>query len=90
MTYMTNEEAIKILKNAIKKPNTEDGYIGQALNMAIQALEQSCDDCISRAYIEPIIEELENICAYGAEYILDLLADIKNAPSVAYMTESEE
>lgn len=38
---MTNEEAIVILKNTIKKPNTEDGYLGQALNMAIKALEQT-------------------------------------------------
>lgn len=37
---------------------------------------------ISRAYIEPIIEELENICVNGDEHILNLLADIKNAPSV--------
>ena len=36
---MTNEEAIKILKGAIKKPNTKDGYLGQALDMAIKALE---------------------------------------------------
>lgn len=36
---MTKEEAVKILKGAIKKPNTKDGYLGQALDMAIQALE---------------------------------------------------
>lgn len=42
---------------------------------------QPCGDTISRAYIEPIIEELENICVKGDEHILDLLADIKNAPS---------
>lgn len=40
-----------------------------------------CGDTISRAYIGPIIEELENICVNGDEHILDLLADIKNAPS---------
>lgn len=37
---MTREEAVKILKGAIKKPNTKDGYLGQALDMAIKALEQ--------------------------------------------------
>ncbi len=37
---MTREEAIKILQGAIKKPNTKDGYLGQALDMAIKALEQ--------------------------------------------------
>ena len=36
---MTNEEAIEILKGAIKKPNTKDGYLGQALTMGIKALE---------------------------------------------------
>ena len=54
---MKNEEAIRILANAIKKPNSKDGYIGQALTMAIKALEQwlkalkeiwdsgDCNDC---------------------------------------------
>ena len=37
---MTNEEAVAILENAIKKPNTRDGYLGQALTMAIEALKQ--------------------------------------------------
>ena len=36
---MSKEEAIKILKGAIKKPNTKDGYLGQALTMGIEALE---------------------------------------------------
>lgn len=43
---------------------------------------QPCEDCISRAYIGPIIEELENICVNGDEHVLDLLADVKNAPPV--------
>ena len=47
---MTKEKAVEILKGAIKKPNTKDGYLGQALDMAIKALEQqTCDDCVSRA-----------------------------------------
>ncbi len=45
-------------------------------------MTREVEDCISRAYIAPIIEELENICVNGDEHILDLLADIKNAPSV--------
>ena len=36
---MTTEQAIKILNGAIKKPNTIDGYLGQALTMAINALK---------------------------------------------------
>ena len=43
---MTNEQAIEILQGAIKKPNTKDGYLGQAIDMAIKALEQElCEDC---------------------------------------------
>ena len=37
---MTTEEAIKILGGAIKKPNTKDGYLGQAIDMAIDALKK--------------------------------------------------
>lgn len=37
---MTREEAIEILQGAIKKPNTKDGYLGQAIDMAIETLEQ--------------------------------------------------
>ena len=52
---MTREETIKILQGAIKKPNTKDGYLGQAIDMPIKALEQEPTtkndlgvDCISR------------------------------------------
>ena len=44
---MTREEAIEILQGAIKKPNTKDGYLGQAIDMAIKALEQ-----------EPVIDKI--------------------------------
>ena len=55
---MTNEEAMKILKGAIKKPNTKDGYLGQALGMAIRALEQQpCEDCISREEVIKLLEK---------------------------------
>lgn len=37
---MTKGQAIDILQGAIKKPNTKDGYLGQAIDMAINALEQ--------------------------------------------------
>ncbi len=75
---MSNEEAKRNLSYSKRwgvKPDDE------ALDIAIKALEQPCEDTISRAYIEPIIEELENICVNGDEHVLDLLADIKNAPS---------
>ena len=49
---MTNKEAIRILDNLkpTKRYDENDAYyIGQALTMAIQALEQKpCGDCISR------------------------------------------
>lgn len=56
---MNREEAIKILKGAIKKPNTKDGYLGQALTMGIEALEnqktghwiRKNDICTSRVQI---------------------------------------
>ena len=44
--------------------------------------QQPCGDAVSRAYIESIVEELENICMNGDEHILSLLSNIKNAPSV--------
>lgn len=63
--------------------NDMDKTTIDACKGAIELLEQEpCDDCISRVYIEPIVEELENICVNGDEHILDLLADIKNAPPV--------
>ena len=45
---MTIDQAIKILEGAIKKPNTIDGYLGQAMTMAIDALKNQpvrCKDC---------------------------------------------
>jgi len=39
MSDMPREEAIEILEGAIKKPNTKDGYLGQALTMGIEALK---------------------------------------------------
>ena len=89
---MTREEAIARLKNHKIAHNMNEPraiYISEALDMAIQALEQEpCDDTISRVYIEPIVEELENICVNSDEYILNLLADIKNAPSVGMTSNS--
>lgn len=67
--------AIKALK---QNESAEEWY-----KLFVEKLEQkSCSDVVSRAYIEPIIEELENICVNGDEHILNLLADIKNAPPV--------
>ena len=43
---------------------------------------KECDDAVSRPYIESKVEELENICVNAPEEVLDLLADIKNAPPV--------
>lgn len=46
---MTTEQAIKILNGAIKKPNTMDGYLGQAITMAINALKNQpvrCKNCV--------------------------------------------
>lgn len=43
--------------------------------------QQPIEDCISRAYIKPIIKELE-YDQKDNDYVLSLLSDIKNAPSV--------
>lgn len=53
---MTNKEAIEILKGAIKKPNTKDGYLGQALTMGIEALEnQKTGHWISKPNIYGVV-----------------------------------
>jgi hypothetical protein len=55
---MTRAEAIEILKGAIKKPNTKDGYMGQAFDMAIKALEQqTCEDAVSRHDVMRTIDD---------------------------------
>lgn len=55
---MTREESIKILQGAIKKPNTKDGYLGQAIDMAIKALEQqTCEDTVSRQAVLDLISK---------------------------------
>ena len=87
---MTREKAIECLNY---QNETFFGGQSEALKMAISDLSENRREWIpvserlpemgiSRAYIEPIIEELENICVNGDEHILNLLADIKNAPSV--------
>ena len=82
----SNIEKLSELRAKYNCFDEEEESFYHALSLGIKgikALEQgSCEDCISRAYIEPIIEELENICVNEDEHILDLLADIKNAPPV--------
>lgn len=62
---MTREEAIKILQGAIKKPNTKDGYLGQAIDMAIKALKQEpiyyppCQDCHTK--VNEIVRAYNNV-----------------------------
>ena len=60
----------------IKVSSTGDGICGPEIDLDINGewLESECD------YIESKVEELENICANAPEEVLDLLADIKNAP----------
>lgn len=78
---MTRDE--QTIANLKKLKSVHNGSYGADIDRAIKVMEQEpCEDAISRAYIEPIIEELENICVNGNEHILDLLADIKNAPPV--------
>ena len=77
---MTIDEAVVILKNAIKKPNTEDGYLGQALTMAIKALEQTRWIPVS----ERLPEELEPVNITWINHNPEsYYADIKDKPFTA-------
>ena len=69
---MTREEAVEILQGAIKKPNTKDGYLGQAIDMAIKALEQEPN------WI-PVSEKLPE------ERVNVLICDIDGDVYIAYM-----
>lgn len=58
---MTREEAIHILEN-LKPTNAKSSFdayvVGNAIAMAIEALEQEpCEDCISRAEAEALFRE---------------------------------
>lgn len=87
---MTNKEAKEVLQEQIDRYGQEYDAEGiEALEIAIKVLEQQpCEDCVSREYIEPIVEELENICINGDEQVLSMLADIKNAPPVTPQQET--
>ena len=67
----------------IERIETVDGYKIKTYEIICDApTVEPCEDCVSRTYIESIVEELENICMNGDEHILSLLSDIKNAPPV--------
>ena len=66
------EEAVVILENAIKKPNTRDGYLGQAIDMAIKALKKN---------IQPETCPITNgVCGYPIE-------DCCNCPNIKAMLD---
>lgn len=64
---MTREEAIEILQGAIKKPNTKDGYLGQAIDMAIKAIEQE-------SVIDKIRTQIKDYLR-GVEITLEVLVE---------------
>ena len=72
---MNREEAIEILKGAIKKPNTKDGYLGQALTMGIEALENQKS---LQAELEEIKSEMQD---YGCSLIIAKRIDLASAVS---------
>ena len=91
---MTNKEAIKQLK---KCKSFHNGSYGEALNMAIQALEQQpSDDCISRESLRQKLQEHHDffVNAYGSfedmtfkekarvDEIDNCIAMVVNEPSV--------
>lgn len=82
---MTIDEALLYLERddaSIRFFSPQDYEAFVTLKKYAKSQQQPCEDCISRAYIESIVEELENICINGDDYILSLLSNIKNAPSV--------
>ena len=77
---MTREQAIKILQGAIKKPNTKDGYLGQAIDMAIKALEQ--DPFINKPCVS------SRVCEHDKQKVLDKIrAEIVELTKCPYGTE---
>jgi len=89
---MTNGEAIEILKGAIKKPNTKDGYLGQALDIAIKALEQQpCEDAVSR---EVEAAKLQQAYNKGVEdrkqAVLDIISELNAISFYEAQEDSKE
>ena len=77
---MTREQAIEILQGAIKKPNTKDGYLGQAIDMAIKALEQ--DPFINKPCVS------SRVCEHDKQKVLDKIrAEIVELTKCPYGTE---
>ena len=77
---MTNNEAKRKVRGYLTDMLPSD--CSDEIDEIMKALEQQpCEDCISRAYIKPIIEELE-YDQIDNDYVLSLLSDIKNAPSI--------
>lgn len=81
---MTNEEAIEILRGVIKKPNTKDGYLEQAIDMAIKALEERTE-IIKKIkevswehtfYFENDESRTYEICALST--VLEILGELQN------------
>ena len=86
---MTREDAIEILQGAIKKPNTKDGYLGQAIDMAIKALEQEpttkndlgVEDCVSRAEVLKLMKD--NWHTHNGDWAMqESMDDIRALPSM--------
>lgn len=93
---MTEEKAIEILQGAIKKPNTKDGYLGQAIDMAIKALERELAtkndlgvDCISRESVLKLIYDYKENHSNDREHypinygtLLDIIRWVLKLPPV--------
>ena len=84
---MKREEAVKILQGAIKKPNTKDGYLGQAIDMAIKALEQEpCEDAVSK---KSLLARLRLNYSKNQNVSLQALVDIVNTEPAVTPTRKE-
>ena len=86
---MTREEAIKRLKVLTDYEYDEDL---EALNMAIEALEQQpCEDCISRQAVHEMLENIPiNKSDKWFNWLQKACLRLAELPSVTPKAESEE
>lgn len=70
---MKTDQAIKILEGAIKKPNTIDGYLGQEITMAINALKNQPELVNNSSKLDKEIGECNDCIKHGGDWECDRL-----------------
>ena len=72
---MTDERAVEILKSAIKKPNTKDGYLGQAIDMGIRSIEAL--NKLDSIIVEQIYKSDDQKECMTFRWVLDKIAEVR-------------